>query len=99
MKLSKRYIEKIAYISRLDLSDKEIDHYRQWLSQAFEYFSIIKEVETEDIEPMTRATEKTNVFRTDEQVKTNKDIEGKPLLNTQHDGYFIVPGIFEDDKQ
>jgi len=43
MKLSKRDIEKIAYISRLDLSDKEIDHYRQWLSQAFEYFSIIKE--------------------------------------------------------
>ena len=66
MKLSKKEIQHIANLARLELTEKELKLYGSQLSEILEYINQLQEVDTTNIEPTAQVTGLENVFREDE---------------------------------
>jgi len=64
--ISKKQIEHIAKLARIELTEAEKNKYSKELSKILDYMNKLNELETKNIEPMAQATEITNVFRKDE---------------------------------
>ncbi|MGC1275591.1 MAG: Asp-tRNA(Asn)/Glu-tRNA(Gln) amidotransferase subunit GatC [Planctomycetaceae bacterium] len=93
--LSRRDVEKVALLARLHLSDPELDRMTQQLGTILGYVERLGEVDTEGVEPMAHAVERTNVFRDD--VETPMLPREAALANApKTDGrYFLVPQILD----
>jgi aspartyl-tRNA(Asn)/glutamyl-tRNA(Gln) amidotransferase subunit C len=65
MALSKEEVVKIADLSRLGLSDLELDKFGRQLTDILEYVDILSEVDTSNIEPTYQSTGLTNVVEED----------------------------------
>ena len=65
MKLTKRDIQHIADLARLELSEEELELYGGQLSAVLEYINQLKEVDTTDVEPTAQVTGLENVWRED----------------------------------
>ncbi|HDQ22503.1 MAG TPA: Asp-tRNA(Asn)/Glu-tRNA(Gln) amidotransferase subunit GatC [Candidatus Uhrbacteria bacterium] len=65
MKLTKAEVEKIAKLSRLELTEEEKDQYAGQLSDVLAYFEKLKEVNTENVEITSQVTGLENVYRND----------------------------------
>ena len=61
--LTKKDLEKLAELARLDLKKGEEDKLLKNLGSVLDYFEELKNLDTEKIEPLTGATESSNVFR------------------------------------
>jgi aspartyl-tRNA(Asn)/glutamyl-tRNA(Gln) amidotransferase subunit C len=95
VRLSRDEVAKVALLSRLQLTDDELNRMTDQLGAILGYVERLSEVDTEGIEPMAHAIERTNVFRDD--VKTPMLPRDAALANApKTDGqYFLVPQIFD----
>jgi aspartyl-tRNA(Asn)/glutamyl-tRNA(Gln) amidotransferase subunit C len=66
MKLTKKDIQHIANLARLELTERELKLYGSQLSDILSYINQLQEVDTIDIEPTAQVTGLENVFREDE---------------------------------
>ncbi len=64
--LTREDVVKIAKLSRLSLSDAEIDEYLKEISEILQYVEKLQSVNTDDVEPTYQVTGLKNVMRTDE---------------------------------
>ncbi|MCP8311703.1 MAG: Asp-tRNA(Asn)/Glu-tRNA(Gln) amidotransferase subunit GatC [Candidatus Methylarchaceae archaeon HK01B] len=64
--LSKKEIEHIAWLARIELSKKEVNLFAHQLSDILTYFAKIDEVDTEDVPPSYHVLDLINVLRKDE---------------------------------
>jgi aspartyl-tRNA(Asn)/glutamyl-tRNA(Gln) amidotransferase subunit C len=76
MKLSKIEVEKIAKLSRLELSDEEKDKFAGQLSAVLDYVGKLNEVNTENVPMTAQVTGLENVYREDgvEQCDFQKEL-------------------------
>ena len=76
MKLSKKEVENIAKLSRLDLNEEEKKLFASQLSEVLNYVEKLKEVNTENVEITAQVTGLENVYRNDEisQCDYQKDL-------------------------
>ena len=91
--LSEADVLKVASLSRLKLSETEVETLGIQMGSVLKYIAMLDELDTESIEPMAHAIEISNVFREDQlQVSLPRE---KALSNApQTDGnYFLVPAI------
>ncbi|WP_298858829.1 Asp-tRNA(Asn)/Glu-tRNA(Gln) amidotransferase subunit GatC [uncultured Gimesia sp.] len=91
--LSEADVLKVASLSRLKLSEAEVETLGIQMGSVLKYIAMLDELDTESIEPMAHAIEISNVFREDQlQVSLPRE---KALSNApQTDGnYFLVPAI------
>ena len=65
-KLSRTDVLKLAALSRLKLSDQEIERLQQELSQILGYVEILNSSDTDGLEPTYQVTGLKNVSRPDE---------------------------------
>lgn len=65
MKLSKQEVEKIAKLSRLELTDDEKDKFAGQLSAVLDYVGKLNEVNTENVAMTAQVTGLENVYRED----------------------------------
>lgn len=65
MNLSKKEIEHIAKLARLDLTDEELKKYGSQLSDILNYIDLLKEVDAAGVEPTAQVTGMENIFRED----------------------------------
>ena len=88
-------VEKVALLARLRLEEDEIEPLTAQLGAILGYVERLSEVDTEGIEPMAHAVERTNVFR--EDVETPMLPREAALANApKTDGqYFLVPRILD----
>jgi aspartyl-tRNA(Asn)/glutamyl-tRNA(Gln) amidotransferase subunit C len=88
-------VAKVAKLSRLALSEKELALYGDQLGRILEYFEKLKAVDTSNVEPMITATASGNVFREDVPrpgLSREDAFESAP----DHDGeFFRVPPVIE----
>lgn len=91
--LSEEDVLKVASLSRLKLSETEVNALGKQMGSVLKYIAMLDELDTEAIEPMAHAIEISDVFRED-QLKESLPRE-KALSNApQTDGnYFLVPAI------
>jgi len=66
MQLSKEEIKHVAKLARLELSEEELEKYGNQLSNVLSYIDMLKEVNTDDVEPTAQVTGLENIFREDE---------------------------------
>ena len=74
-KISKKEVEHIAKLARLDISEKEKTRYEKELSGILDFIEKLNEVDTTGVLPLTGGVELANVLRPDEQI--SKELEGK----------------------
>jgi aspartyl-tRNA(Asn)/glutamyl-tRNA(Gln) amidotransferase subunit C len=65
-KLSRDDVLKLARLSRLKLSDEEVEKFREELSSILEYVEVLNKVDTSGLEPTSQVTGLKNVMRKDE---------------------------------
>lgn len=105
--INKKTLEYLAELSRLDISDKRratSDKEKKLLKdlqKVLAYFEELKEVNTENIEPMAGGTIEENIFREDEITRNDaeKDAEHREKLINQfpnkENRFLKIPPVFE----
>ena len=73
--ISKKDVEHIAKLARIELSENEKEKYEKDLSEILSFVEKLNEVDTKNILPMTGGTILKNVLRKDEQ--EDKDLENR----------------------
>jgi aspartyl-tRNA(Asn)/glutamyl-tRNA(Gln) amidotransferase subunit C len=90
-------IAHLARLSRLALSDEELDHLAPQLDQIISAVAQVQEVAAEGIPPTSHATGLTNVFRDDEPrpcLTPQEALSGAPAVELQR---FKVPRILVEE--
>lgn len=64
-KLTREDVLKLARLSRLELSEEEIEQYRSELSEILQYVEQLQDVDVAGLKPTNQVTGLTNVFRED----------------------------------
>lgn len=95
MKIDQKTVEKMAHLSRLDLSEQESTKMVGDLSKILNWMDQLKELDTTNVQPLTHMSEAVNVFR--EDVVKNELSREKGLRNapSQDGEYFQVPKVIE----
>lgn len=95
MEITLEHVDYIAHLARLSLTDKEKNKFASQLDDILEYIEKLKEVDTDDVEPLVHLSERENVFRDD---FTSESLPRKVALENapeQTEGCFKVPRIIE----
>ena len=93
--LSKDEIKNIASLARIGIEEKEIGDYQKNLSAILDHFRELKEVDTENIEPIGHITGKDNVSRLDKKGEPSGS-ERKAILENapeRKDDYIKVKSV------
>lgn len=95
MKLNRKDVEHVALLSRLELSETELDKFTGQLDAILEYIDVLNQVDTSAVEPMAHVLEIRNVMRAD---KVQPSLPREAALQNApdaEDGFFKVPKIVE----
>lgn len=71
MELTPEYIQNVAQLARLSLTDAEVEKYREQLASVFAYMDILNEVDVTDVPATAQVTGLTNVLRGDRVEETD----------------------------
>ncbi len=97
-KIDKELVRKVAKLSRLELTDSEVEEFTGQLSAILEYVEKMNQLDTDNVEPLAHCLPIHNVFRQDavkDSLGTDKAIANAP----QQDGqFFKVPKILDDSS-
>ncbi|MBU1131795.1 Asp-tRNA(Asn)/Glu-tRNA(Gln) amidotransferase subunit GatC [Patescibacteria group bacterium] len=66
MPISKKHIEHLAELARLDITEEEKEKYAEQISSILEYFEQLNEMDTMNVEPLAQVNESFNSLRSDE---------------------------------
>jgi len=66
VKITKKEVEYVAHLARLDCSEEEKDIFTSQLNDILGYMDILNTVETAGVEPMNHALSLENILREDE---------------------------------
>jgi aspartyl-tRNA(Asn)/glutamyl-tRNA(Gln) amidotransferase subunit C len=93
MAISREQVEKVSLLGRLLLSEEELDRMTTQLGQILDYMDLLREVDTERVEPMAHALEVSNVFR-DDEVRPSLDRQ-QALANApgRDEECYLVPPV------
>lgn len=67
-KLTRDQVLKLAHLSRLKLTDEEVERFREELSKILEYVEQLDKVDVTGLEPTYQVTGLKNVMRADEPI-------------------------------
>jgi aspartyl-tRNA(Asn)/glutamyl-tRNA(Gln) amidotransferase subunit C len=94
-KIDEAQVRKVAKLSRLELTDAEVEEFTGQLSAILEYVEKMNELDTEGVEPLAHCLAISNVLREDrarESLGTEAALANAP----QRDGdFFKVPKILD----
>ena len=95
-RIDQNQVIKVAKLSRLDLTEDEVQEFTGQLSAILDYVEKMNELDTTDVEPLAHCLPVSNVLRED-SAKESLGTE-KVLANaTQRDDEFVkVPKILDD---
>jgi aspartyl-tRNA(Asn)/glutamyl-tRNA(Gln) amidotransferase subunit C len=88
-------VRKVALLARLDLSPGEEEQFTDQLSGILDYVEQLKELNTDDVEPTTRAIELSNITRTDSLEPFGDRASMLDCAPDREGDFFKVPKILE----
>ncbi len=95
-KIDKTQVRKVAKLSRLELTEPEVEEFTGQLSAILDYVEKMNELDTTDIEPLAHCLPISNVLREDcarESLGTEKVLANAPQRDEE---FFKVPKILDD---
>jgi aspartyl-tRNA(Asn)/glutamyl-tRNA(Gln) amidotransferase subunit C len=96
MGISRAEVEKVALLGRLILSEDELSRMTDQLGHILEYMELLRELDTDDVEPMAHAAEVSDVFRDDaiaESLPRDAALANAPRRD---DECYLVPAVLGD---
>ena len=95
MQVDEATVRRIARLARIEVTDAEARALEKELSGILDWVKQLDEVDTADVEPMTRVTPMTLKMRTD--TVTDGGIADDILANApaREDHFFVVPKVVE----
>ena len=95
MSLTRKDVEHIAELAKLNLTNEEIERYGQQLSAILDYFEELKQLDTDDIPATASVLPLRNVMRDDEPRQTLTRDEILANAPDQEDGQFRVKAVLD----
>ena len=95
-KIDQNQVRKVAKLSRLDLTEAEVEEFTGQLSAILDYVEKMNELDTSGVEPLAHCLPVSNVLREDvakESLSTEKVLANAPQRD---DEFFKVPKILDD---
>lgn len=95
MSISKKEVEYIANLARLELSEEEVEHFQGQLEDVLGYIDKLKSVDVSGISLEAAVLDTKNVVRADEAgrpISVEKILEQAPKREA---GFFVVPKVIE----
>ena len=92
--ITRKDLTHIGWLSRLELSEKDIEIYTPKLNSVLDYFSELDEVDTDGVEPTYHILELNNVFREDRVSDDGSSITQEEAISNApktQDGFFKAP--------
>ena len=95
MTIDLKTIKHISKLSRISVDDAKADKLAGDLNSIFDFIEKLKELDTDNIEPLTSVAETTLKLRVDEVKSGN--IREQVLKNSpdENDDFFVVPRVVE----
>ena len=91
MEVDRKLLEHVAEVARLKLSEQEIKKFLPELREALDFFSKLKEINTDNVKPSFQPVELRNAMREDEEGKCLSQDDALSLTEHKKDGYFKGP--------
>ncbi|QDU63211.1 Glutamyl-tRNA(Gln) amidotransferase subunit C [Planctomycetes bacterium Pan216] len=95
MSFSREQVDKVALLSRLELTDEEKDRISQQLGSILDYIEQLGELDTEGVEPLAHCLPIQNVFREDVVEESLSIDEALGNAPKRRDEFFAVPPPIE----
>lgn len=95
-KITSQDVLKVAKLSRLEISDSEVELFTSQLEKILGYVAQLEKVDTSNIEPTTRAVEVINVMREDTVITTNVREDLLDQAPQREGDFYRVPKILSD---
>ena len=95
MAISRKDVEYLGYLARIQLRAEEVERFASQLEQILGYVEKLKEVNVEGVPPTSHVLELTNVYRPDDPVPSlpsEKVLEGAP---SREGPFFKVPRVID----
>ena len=94
MSIDSSVVKKIANLSKINLSDKELENLKHELNKILDWVDDLKKVDTKMVEPMLSVFNENMKMRDDkvEQTKTNEILSNAP---EKKENFFVVPKVIE----
>lgn len=89
-------VRKVAHLARLDLPEDKITTYTGQLERILDYVDQLQGVDTDGVQPTTRAVEVVNVTREDTVVATEVREELLNQAPLREGDFFRVPKILAE---
>ncbi|MBS4773306.1 MAG: Asp-tRNA(Asn)/Glu-tRNA(Gln) amidotransferase subunit GatC [Proteobacteria bacterium] len=95
MAVDTQTVKRIAFLSRLKIEDDKIAATEDEFNKILQWVDQLKEVDTENVEPLVSVNENNITMRQD--VVTDGNIADEILANApmKEYGYFVVPKVVE----
>ena len=96
--ITKEEIKKIASLSKINISDNELDSYKEQISKILEYMSTLNEVDTSNTEEFSN-----QLFDNDQNLREDiikKSLNRDKILDLAPDSdgiYFKVPKVIKEE--
>jgi len=95
MALTREDVQHVAWLARLQLTEEEIDLFREHLSAILEYAQVLAEIDVSDVPPTATVLPMRNVMREDEvRPSLPRDVVLSNAPDKQ-DGYFRVRAVLD----
>ena len=94
MSIDNSVVKKIANLSKINLSDNELENLKHELNKILDWVDDLKKVDTKMVEPMLSVFNENMKMREDkvEQTKTNEILSNAP---EKKENFFVVPKVIE----
>lgn len=93
MSVTRKDVEYIASLAKLDFSEEELENYTHQLNDILTYVEKLNELDTSNVEPLSHPVENQNVFREDElrtSLSTEDALKNSPNRTEE---FFRVPKV------
>lgn len=95
MKVDEKLVDYVARLSRIQLGKEEKLKFADQLERILTYIEKLKELNTDDVEPLAHPLETTNVFREDEERESLPTDEALKNAPDGSGGFFGVPAVID----
>ena len=94
MSIDNSVVKKIANLSKINLSDNELENLKHELNKILDWVDDLKKVDTNMVEPMLSVFNENIKMREDkvEQTKTDEILSNAP---EKKENFFVVPKVME----
>ena len=91
MEVDRKLLEHVAELARVKLNDDEIRKFLPQLKEIVEFFSKLKDINTNNVKPSFQPVELKNVMREDKEEQCLSQDDALSLTEHKKDGYFKGP--------